>query len=78
MSVWRDFHPSSERVLSYIALVGVIALAFVLVAFEPHGTSRDLLLILIGVMAAAVNNNGGSKTTTTTDSDPSVKTTTEP
>jgi len=77
VNIWRDFHPSSERVLSYIALIGVIALAFVLVAFEPHGTSRDLLLILIGVMAAAVNNNGGAKTTTQTEGDPPVKTTTE-
>lgn len=75
--MWKDFHPSADRVMSFFALFGVMALTFVLVFFEPHGTSRDLLLILIGVMAAAVNGSpSGAKTTTTVD-DPQVKTETQ-
>ena len=78
MSIWKDFHPTADKVMSAVALMGIIGLAFVLVAFEPHGTSRDLLLILIGAMSAAVNNSGtNAKTTTTTDGDPPVKTTTD-
>lgn len=57
--MWRDFHPSADRVLSAMALFGILLLSVLLTFNTPSPTSKELLFILIGALAGALTVGGG-------------------
>lgn len=72
--MWKDFHPSSDTVNVFAALL-IMAIVAVLVIFhDPAAAAKDVLLVILGALATFLTrNNPRTGTTNVTGDNPVVR-----